>query len=801
MRHPALEFLAYLDTSDEATFNIESYSDLPKGGSKPNPDPLSNRYPNLTLDGVTKLIPNLSHLNNQGAAIYVAVNEFKGQRSKANIARIRGIHADLDEVTEEVVDAIRNRLKPSLEVQSSRPTNLHFYWLLSEGEVLSPEQTELHNKALVGLGADKAAVDISRLLRLPGFRHMKYAESASDDAGDPACDVTPIVTEISRGPRYTSQQIADAFPEGLQKITSKKKAGELIPHRNVIDFPSWSKEEKTIIKNVSDSVAKQEPQLWGGQWESVPKFFGGGSYYGSQSEADLALAGLIARSLSKNGISSNNIEQITEAVFGRSGLASRPKWQNRPNYRQRTSEKACRNIDWINAEHKVVVDWDTYGDLRTAKLFADLHRYQFLYVATVRKWLMWRNEKWNWCAKGEEVEAAKTAVSALYTAAGEVLAEDPDQGNRAVRDAIKAHGLYQINAMLKLAQSEPGMVINSTGLDSDPYRLGVENGCVNLRSGKLEPNLPAHYITRYGGASFDESAECPRWLQFLDEVFESDEDTIYAAQLLLGYTLTGLSTEEIMVFCVGYGANGKSIFGNVISAILGSYSKTAPSTLLSTRRADDHSPRSDLAMLNGARLVSINELPGGMRLDEQVVKQLAGRELISARHLYGEYFSYIPTFTPWVRTNHKPIIKGDDDGIWRRIVVLPFKRKFKTNEQDPHLEAELLGESSGILGWMIDGAKLYLKSGLKLSLAIKTQQQQYRTESDLLGEFLSETAQAVADGKVLQSVLFNAWQDWNTSNGLHAGSKKTFTQRLVERGYAITKSAGKRFYTGLKVGK
>ena len=206
-------------------------------------------------------------------------------------------------------------------------------------------------------------------------------------------------------------------------------------------------------------------------------------------------------------------------------------------------------------------------------------------------------------------------------------------------------------------------------------------------------------------------------------------------------------------------------------------------------------------MLDGSRLVSINELPGGLRLDEQIVKQLAGREPISARHLYGEYFSYTPSFCAWVRTNHKPIVKGADDGIWRRIVVLPFKRKFETDDQDPHLEAALRDESSGILGWMIDGARWYLKDGLKLSLAIKAQQQQYRTESDLLGEFLSEEAPTAAGGKVLQSVLFNAWQDWNESNGLHAGSKKTFTQRLVERGYAITKSDGKRFYTGLKGGK
>ena len=174
--HPAIEFLKHLDPSPQATFNIETFTDIPKGAKKPKPDPLCRRYANLSLSGVVDKITVLERLNASGAAIYVMVNECVGQRNKRNVSRIRGVHGDFDGVPEEVLAAVRARLQPSIEVQSSDPSNVHFYWLLSEGEELDTETAEAIHRHLVELGADKAAVDVSRLLRLPGFRHMKYKD-------------------------------------------------------------------------------------------------------------------------------------------------------------------------------------------------------------------------------------------------------------------------------------------------------------------------------------------------------------------------------------------------------------------------------------------------------------------------------------------------------------------------------------------------------------------------------------------------------------------------------------------------
>ena len=201
----------------------------------------------------------------------------------------------------------------------------------------------------------------------------------------------------------------------------------------------------------------------------------------------------------------------------------------------------------------------------------------------------------------------------------------------------------------------------------------------------------------------------------------------------------------------------------------------------------------------GARYISINELQAGSRLDEQVIKQLAGRELISARFLYQESFEFLPTFTAWIRTNHKPIITGDDDGIWRRPVMVPFRRKFEDHEKDPRLEEKLMSERDGILMWMLEGTKDYLQGGLTLSPTIKREMAQYRQDSDLFGEFIQDKLTVDPNGRTEKGPLFTLWKFWCESNGFQPGSSKTFTQRMAERGYVVVQSNGKRFYAGVRL--
>jgi putative DNA primase/helicase len=404
---------------------------------------------------------------------------------------------------------------------------------------------------------------------------------------------------------------------------------------------------------------------------------------------------------------------------------------------------------------------------------------------------------WQRCDKGEEMQAA-VAVAGLLLDLGKVLLNtEQDKGARLIKHAARSHDLPKIEAMLKLAATEPGMTVGIQELDQDAWLLGVRNGVVDLGTGGLLVNQPSMLITKQCNASYDRTAQCPKWLAFLDQVFGGDAETIETMQRALGYTLTGEVTEEKLFICFGYGSNGKSVFGNVVSTMLGDYGRMAPSSLLTARRADDASPRNDLAALAGARYVSINELQAGDRLDEQTVKLLAGREPISARFLHKEFFTYNPTFTPWLRTNHKPIITGDDDGIWRRLVMIPFRRRFTDEEKDPFLESKLLAERDGILAWMVEGALKWKKDSLKLSPTIRQEVATYRKDSDLLGEFLDECCVADPKTRIEQSTLYSRFRDWCDVNGVRSVTKATFTRRLKEREYVEAKSNGKRFYAGL----
>jgi putative DNA primase/helicase len=526
--------------------------------------------------------------------------------------------------------------------------------------------------------------------------------------------------------------------------------------------------------------------------------------FNSQSEADLSLASQIAHALARKGVQVDQMTESIERIFDQSGLASREKWWGRDDYRERTIGKAIEGV--INRakvpQDKVVhtpVENINHKDVRNAELFAKLYKGRCIFVPASNKWYSWDGSRWKLCELREEYEAAKQVGTQLLQDANERLGRGDPSGEQLKKEAISAHTLARIEAMVKLATSIPGMSVAPAELDADPYLLGVRNGAVDLKAGKLLPADPTMLLTKQCNAEFIDDPTCPLWIKFLHEIFQHDEETIRTVQILLGYTLIGEVLDEILIICYGFGANGKSVFNNVISTVLGDYAQAAPSSMLKARKSDDSSPRNDLAGIKGARYLSFNELQAGDRLDEQVIKAIAGREMISARFLFGEFFAYKPTFTGWVRTNHRPIITGDEDGIWRRIALIPFNRRFTADEQDPQLEKKLLAERDGILGWILEGVRDYLKTGITLSPKIKAEVNSYRKESDVLGEFLEEKTRPAPLKKIEQQDLYRRYQCWCELNGLKHQSKKSFSQRLKERGYPEGKSGKNRYYVGLEL--
>lgn len=244
--HPCIDFLRALDSDPDALFNIESYTDVPKGTVKPKPDPLMRRFAGLTLDEVAATIPELKRINEQGAGIFTTVNRCIGQRSNDNVTKIRAIHADVDSTKDQQRRVLTELLPPSIIVTSSEPTKLHLYWLLNEAAAKEKDAVGLLNRILArDYGADKAATDIARILRPPGFKHMKYRHLGQ----------TPIVTAAYNNRIYSLAEVQTVFPPTQLSPTQYQQRRE--------SNDDLSKAEAEVIAEIKARC----PQLWSGAWE------------------------------------------------------------------------------------------------------------------------------------------------------------------------------------------------------------------------------------------------------------------------------------------------------------------------------------------------------------------------------------------------------------------------------------------------------------------------------------------------------------------------------------------------------
>lgn len=445
---------------------------------------------------------------------------------------------------------------------------------------------------------------------------------------------------------------------------------------------------------------------------------------------------------------------------------------------------------------------ETLGDIANGRYFASIHRGKLKYVFAAKKWLKWDDQRWAWCESGEHLEAAKLVADKMLDFATANLKANPNdpEAKRQMAHAIKSRDERRLHSMIALAQSEPNMAVGNMGqLDSNPWLLNVENGVVDLKTGALLDHDPRMLQTKICNAMFLRGAQCPKWETFLDEIFCGDKELIDYVQRALGYSMTGLVTEEVMFFMFGFGANGKSVFINTVINILADYAMTAPASMLALRRNDDKGRASpEMARMVGSRFAVANETQSNDRLDEQLVKVLVSREKIAARHLYGDYFEFMPTHSMWVRGNHKPIVTGDDHGIWRRIQLIPFARTFKPDEIDPFLEDKLVSERDGILTWMIEGCMKWQAEGLKPSNAVRNASSQYRKESDVLGQWLDEECELGMNHRCDQKRVYSSYQYWCTTNGLRPMTKALFTRKLYERGCVEGWSGRDRQYVGIK---
>jgi putative DNA primase/helicase len=461
-------------------------------------------------------------------------------------------------------------------------------------------------------------------------------------------------------------------------------------------------------------------------------------------------------------------------------IAETPAWnpnakETQPEVNSKSETPSKRNIltDTTNAEF-------------IAGLFGGCLRYDHLR----NRWLLWNKHYWQQDADGEVYRLAIEAARQRYI--GSVTISNLEERQRVAAWAISSEQRTRLDNAITLAKNIQPIADVGNQWDTDPWLLAVQNGVINLRTGKFSPGKPEDRITLHTGIKYDSSAMCPRWMQFLDEVFNGDYELINFIWRALGYSITGITTEQVYFMGYGNGANGKGRFLGTIRKILDDYAYDAPfSTFELTNRPNIPN---DLAALERRRFVTSSETNEGARLNEARIKALTGEDPCTARYLHREFFTFLPVCKIWLAVNHKPTVMDDSYGFWRRVRLIPFTRQFRGESADKNLGEKLLVEASGILNWLIEGCLEWQRRGLHPSpTVVMSATEVYQTESDPLGQFITDKCVQSPQVTVKATELYKKYLQWADETGLREREKlsnNAFGRRMGQKFMKVHNARG-----------
>lgn len=433
---------------------------------------------------------------------------------------------------------------------------------------------------------------------------------------------------------------------------------------------------------------------------------------------------------------------------------------------------------------------------------------QLRYCAAWGKWLVWDGGRW-------VVDRGEAHVQYALALAERIWEEEPLlvekleanlEREKAVAEARKLVRRQRkkirsdsgTRALLRLGRSKAPIAVVPEELDAHHWLLNVRNGTLNLQTGCLKEAEPADHLTKQAPVRYDESAPCPRWRAFLRWATCGDAELADYLQRLAGYALTGDVSEQALPVFYGHGGNGKSVWIEVMLAILGDYAKTGAPFLLEDKGRVEHP--TDVADLFGARLVTLNENKRDRPLHEGLVKQLTGGDRLKARFMRQDFFSFDPTHTIIMAVNHQPLIRGTDEGIWRRIHLVPWQASLAAEERDPHLRSKLLQEAPGILAWAVEGCMAWQRDGLAPPEVVQAATRAYRSDMDIVGQFLGDCCVIDPGANAPVGELYRRYKEWCDEAGHRPMSATKLGRDLSKRGFEPDQvGGGMRVRRGLRL--
>lgn len=430
-----------------------------------------------------------------------------------------------------------------------------------------------------------------------------------------------------------------------------------------------------------------------------------------------------------------------------------------------------------------------FSDYGNAERLVDLYGSQMRFSSTAG-WIIWDGRTWQ-----RSYEAAMNL--AAHSAA--TISENTDDP-RVLKFALSSLSTQHLLGALKLATSFPNIAVRLSEFDAHPEIINLQNGILDLGSGELLPHEPRHMMTQIANTSFNAEAKAERWEQFLKEIMDNDIDMIRSLQQIAGYCLTGHTSERCIFILYGLGANGKSTFVDTLAYVLGDYAKAVPATSLMRKGFGSQSVPNDIAMLKGSRFAYASEADSHHQLSEALIKNVTGDNVLTARFLHHEFFQFRPAFKLMLDTNHKPRIHGTDNAIWTRIKLIPFTVEIPEEKWDKKLFDKLSAEAEGILSWAVVGALSWLKDRkLRLSSQIERETLAYRSNQDVVGQFIDDTIVAFPTNSVPKSTIYKAYTEWCAENGLRPMAKMALGNALIERGFKESRTGRARSWVNIDI--
>ena len=430
------------------------------------------------------------------------------------------------------------------------------------------------------------------------------------------------------------------------------------------------------------------------------------------------------------------------------------------------------------------------SDMANARRLAERHGLDIRYTPE-RGFLVWDGRRWSVDERNIRIQAlAKDTARAIF----DEIECAADQAAM-FRHARRSQSKNAIEAMITLVRSEAGISARLVDFDADPWLLSVANGTLDLRTGRLRPHAHEDLITRIVDVKYEPNADCELWDGFLWRITGQNEELYAYLQRLVGYLLTGLTTEQVLHFLFGLGANGKSTFCEIIESLLGDYAiVVSPEMVMQKRHGGIPN---DVARLRGVRVAMMNETSQGARFNEAKLKDLTGGDTLNARFLHQEFFDFSPTHKLVIRGNHKPAIAGTDPGIWRRLRLVPFTVQIPTDEQDHRLLEKLRAELPGILRWAVTGCMQWQAIGLKPPAVITDAVADYREESDTLGRFLSEHCETGPLCQCPAADFFRRYGEFCQAAGERSLPSKDLPDEMRRRGFDRKRTKSGVLYVGI----